>query len=57
LKIRAKIQQELKGKDQGFVKINFPVEDLRNIAIREAIHDAFKAEKIGDSLFIKVNFI
>jgi len=55
LKIRAKIQQELKGKDQGFVKINFP--DLRNIAIREAIHDAFKAERIGDSLFVKVNFI
>jgi hypothetical protein len=57
LKIRAKIEQELKGNDQGVVKIKFPVGELRHIEVREAIHNAFKAERIGDSLFIKVSFI
>jgi len=56
LKIRAKIEQELKGKD-GLVKVDFPAKDLRDIGIRQDIHDAFKAERIGDSLFIKVTFI
>ena len=56
MKIRAKIEQELKGKD-GLVKVDFPAEDLRDIGVRQDIHDAFKAERIGDSLFIKVTFI
>ena len=49
LKICAKIKQELKGKDQGFVDINFPVEKLY---IHGAIYSTFKAERIRDSLFI-----
>ncbi|CAG8616583.1 3374_t:CDS:2, partial [Paraglomus occultum] len=39
-------KDKLKGKD-GLVKINFPAEDLRDIGVRQAIHDAFKAERIG----------
>ena len=49
LKICAKIKQELKGKDQGFVEIKFSVEKLY---IHGAIHSTFKAERIRDSLFI-----
>ena len=54
-----KLKQELKGKDQGFVEINFSVEKLYNIDIHEAIHSAFKAERIREIiyLFIKVSFI
>ena len=48
-----KIKQELKGRDQGFVEINFSVGKLCSIDIcEEAICSAFKTERIKDSLFI-----
>ena len=57
LKIRAKIEEELKGKDSGIIKIKFSAKEFGDLYIHENIHDAFNAEKIEDVLFIKVNFI
>ncbi|CAG8600075.1 4901_t:CDS:2, partial [Diversispora eburnea] len=53
--IRARIEQELRGKDSGIVKINFPAGELGNLKAREDIHNSFNAERIGDNLFIKYN--
>ena len=57
LKIRAKIEEELKEKDLGIIKIKFSAKEFRDLNIRENIHNAFNAEKIGNVLFIKVNFV
>ena len=44
-----KIKQELKGRDQGFVEINFSVGKLCSIDIcEEAICSAFKTERIKE---------
>ncbi|CAG8541692.1 940_t:CDS:2 [Diversispora eburnea] len=55
IKILLKIEQELKGKEAGIIKINFPAEELSNLDVREFIHLHFNAEIIGDNLFIKYN--
>ncbi|CAG8602745.1 2037_t:CDS:2 [Diversispora eburnea] len=51
--IRAKIEQEMKGRDSGIVTIKFSAEELGNLKVREDIHNAFNAEIIGNDLFIK----
>ncbi|CAG8805599.1 10948_t:CDS:2, partial [Racocetra fulgida] len=57
LKIRDKIEQELKEQSTGIgiVKIKFPVKELDDLNLREKIHNAFNAERIGFELFIKDN--
>ncbi|CAG8767137.1 2746_t:CDS:2, partial [Dentiscutata erythropus] len=39
----------------GIVKIKFPVKELGDLNLREKIHNAFNAERIGFDLFIKYN--
>ncbi|CAG8768441.1 11027_t:CDS:2, partial [Dentiscutata erythropus] len=54
--IRDKIEQELQGQDTGIIKIKFPVKELKELSdlnVREKIHNAFNAERIGFDLFIK----
>ncbi|RHZ44920.1 hypothetical protein Glove_707g52 [Diversispora epigaea] len=53
-KICDKIEQELRGQqDTGIVKINIPIKELDRLNVREEIHNEFKAEIIGEDLFIK----
>ncbi|CAG8845484.1 31123_t:CDS:1, partial [Racocetra persica] len=46
LKIRDKIEQELKEQNTGIVKIKFSVKELSDLNLRKKIYNAFNAERI-----------